>query len=448
MLPRVTDVVDDALHLLNKAGQHEQVEWLIMDFTDWFFNVPLNPLERKHFTIKYKNTFIYYLTQAQGSVNAPVVCGRMAAFVARLTQSITGMDVMRLQIYVDDPCICVLGDEKQRTLLMGMVIVFWRAVGVRLAFKKAVKGFDITWIGAHITLVDQGGKSAGVIVKAKQDIVDEVISATMQHTKENVATKKSLQSYVGKLNHIAGMVEMLRPFLADLYGVLHKPTATQAPLNCLWTKQWAHVTTWIMALLGPNTGTTLCREYRLSHYYGRSLPIRITTDASPWGLGGILTLGQQTVAYFASALTTEDEELLKIEIGSSASQQVAEALAMLVALRIWQSYWQKRGITLQVRSDSVSTLTMLAKLRVRHSSHGLGIIARELALTFGNCSYKPRILEHIPGISNDWADILSRQCQPGNTKQLPAELQKCRLEAVPLRDRPFYRTISAAKHST
>ena len=448
VLPRVTDVVDDALHLMNKAKKGQIIEWLILDFTDWFFNVPLNPLERKHFTIKYKSDYIHYLTQAQGSVNAPVVCGRMAAFVSRLTQAITGTDVMRLQTYVDDPCVCVLGNEQERTMLMAMVILFWKAIGIRLAFKKAKRGFDITWIGAQITAFDQGTTRAGVAVRAKQEIVDEVINTTNQHTTENVVSKKSLQSYVGKLNHIAGIVEMLRPFMADLYGALHKPTATQAPLNCLWTKQWAHVTLWIAALLGKQAGATLCREYRLSHYYGRSLPIIITTDACPWGLGGFLTIGQHTVACFTSALTAEDEQWLRIKIGESSSQQVAEGLAMLVALRIWKKYWQKRGVSLQVRSDSVSTLTLLAKLRVRHESYGLGVIARELALDFGNCSYKPRLLQHIPGIANDWADALSRQFQPSVNKPLPLELQRCRRDVAPERGQAYYMAHAAAKQST
>ena len=90
-LPRATDAVDDALHLMKLARNGQTIEWLVLDFTDWFFNIPLHPNERKHFATKYKDQYIGYLTQAQGSVNAPIVCGRVAALVARLTQGMTGL---------------------------------------------------------------------------------------------------------------------------------------------------------------------------------------------------------------------------------------------------------------------------------------------------------------------------------------------------------------------
>eukprot|EP00435_Cladocopium_sp_Y103_P025927 s1750_g6.t1 len=444
-LPRATDAVDDALQLMRLAKPGQSIEWLVLDFTDWFFNIPLHPDERKHFTIKYKDRYLCYLTQAQGSVNAPIVCGRVAALVARLTQGMMGLHIMRMQLYVDDPCLCILGDQRQRDLSMAIVILFWRALGVKLAFKKSTRGTKITWIGAQYEVTHQHTMKAQVSVKAKQEIIDEIIQTTQRHMKDNVATRKSLQTYTGKLNHVAGIVETLRPFLTDLYGVLHKPTRSRAPPQCLWTKQWQHVTTWVMALLGSSQGRELRREYCLAHYVNTGLEIQITTDASPWGLGGVLSINHQTVACFQSPLTAEDEKLLRIEIGSSTSQQVAEALAALVALRCWKDYWKRRGVKLFVKSDSVSTLTLLAKLKVKAKSYGLGMIARELALEFGTCSFRPRFLQHIPGIANEWADSLSRQAQPNNKKLLPNELQRCRQENITTRSEAYYRALAAAK---
>ena len=51
-LPRPTDLVDDALYLLNRAGG-EQVEALVLDFKDWFYSVPLRRDERRFFTTAY-----------------------------------------------------------------------------------------------------------------------------------------------------------------------------------------------------------------------------------------------------------------------------------------------------------------------------------------------------------------------------------------------------------
>jgi len=46
VLPRVSDTVGDALHLMKQCTIGQQIEWLTPDFTDWFFNIPLRPDER------------------------------------------------------------------------------------------------------------------------------------------------------------------------------------------------------------------------------------------------------------------------------------------------------------------------------------------------------------------------------------------------------------------
>eukprot|EP00959_Pyramimonas_sp_CCMP1952_P363328 7608249-Pyramimonas_sp.AAC.1 len=72
------------------------------------------------------------------------------------------------------------------------------------------------------------------------------------------------------------------------------------------------------------------------------------------------------------------------------------------------------------------------KLRSRAGAAGLGQIARELALDFGDCAYKPRVLEHLPGIANDTADELSRRAQPGHRLKALAVLSGA-TERHPLR---------------
>lgn len=177
---------------------------------------------------------------------------------------------------------------------MATVILFWRLLGVKLAFRKSTRGTKITWIGAQYEVTGQNTKNSMITVKAKQEIVDELVETSKQHLRENVASKKNLHTYTVKLNHVAGIVETLRPILTDFYGVLHCPTQTRAPRNCLWTKQWRHVTTWVIALLGAQLGNELKGEYSCIHYYNKGVEIQITTDASPWGLGGVLSIGHQT----------------------------------------------------------------------------------------------------------------------------------------------------------
>lgn len=95
-------------------------------------------------------------------------------------------------------------------------------------------------------------------------------------------------------------------------------------------------------------------------------------------------------------------------------------------------------MTLRIRSDSVSTLTLLIKLR---TSHGLGLVAREMALEFGASSYKPLLFQHIPGLSNDWADALSRLDQPGKGAKIPTSLLSSTRTPVPIRDVEYYQAL-------
>ena len=66
-------------------------------------------------------------------------------------------------------------------------------------------------------------------------------------------------------------------------------------------------------------------------------------------------------------------------IGDSRSQGIAEALAVLTAIRLWKSKLAERPIALQVRSDSTTALAMLNKLA--SSSPSLNYLGAELALT-------------------------------------------------------------------
>eukprot|EP00971_Amphidinium_carterae_P148106 2935354-Amphidinium_carterae.1 len=50
-------------------------------------------------------------------------------------------------------------------------------------------------------------------------------------------------------------------------------------------------------------------------------------------------------------------------IGDSSAQQSAEALAALVALRLWRPVWHHERLSLTFRSDSMAVLHLLSNLR-------------------------------------------------------------------------------------
>ena len=76
------------------------------------------------------------------------------------------------------------------------------------------------------------------------------------------------------------------------------------------------------------TGLSASRHLAGSPVLRRGLRIKITTDASPYGLGAVLSVDKEIVSHLASPLTPTDREVLGLPTTpSSSDQQAAEALA-------------------------------------------------------------------------------------------------------------------------
>ena len=86
--------------------------------------------------------------------------------------------------------------------------------------------------------------------------------------------------------------------------------------------------------------------------------VEIGIDASPWGLGSWLSIDGAIAHYFSSRIDKFDVDKFKYKIGDAKSQQLWEALAVLVAIDLWSDQWLTDRVVLNVRSDNVSALTL------------------------------------------------------------------------------------------
>ncbi len=163
--------------------------------------------------------------------------------------------------------------------------------------------------------------------------------------------------------------------------------------------------------------------------------VRIATDACPWGMGGILVCDGSIVAYFATPITDADRIKFDARSGESGFNTLWEALAILIAARLWLG--GARDGQVEVRSDSRAALGALFKL----ASPGwrLNIIAREAALDQAEEKYNLDLLTHIPGVANVIPDALSRMWAP-EPKSLPRECLEARRDDPPPRSPAFWRS--------
>ena len=182
------------------------------------------------------------------------------------------------------------------------------------------------------------------------------------------------------------------------------------------------------------------RHFTLDAFRGRGEVVTMSFDASPWGAGGFLTVDGVLRSWFTTEFTQVDENAVGMPFSTSSAQQVAEALAILFGLRAWLSAWVDKSPRLEVRSDSVTALSMVARMQT--SSPQVGVVAREVALTLSAACVRPCVIAHTPCVANKLADALSRRFQPGAVWQRPdavAHIPECMLAP---RDASYYRTIA------
>ena len=165
----------------------------------------------------------------------------------------------------------------------------------------------------------------------------------------------------------------------------------------------------------------------------------VVTDASPWGIGGVLYFLGSPVSHFSDQLHEEDLRRFQARRGDPAFNTLWEAMAILVALRCWAPLFTI-GTAVTVRSDSHGSLSAMAKNS--SPSPSLNLVMAELALDASGmvCGLTPvDQLVHIPGVSNTVADPLSRMFSP-SPLAFPAVLARSVPATPPFRDVTFWRT--------
>jgi len=319
--------------------------------------------------------------------------------------------------------------------MMAIAVLLWRLLGFPLSWRKGSRGRIVSWIGGQFTLKAGG---AGVVVRIVQDLFDEAKDLVHALLATNVIPLRKLSSAVGKLSNIANLLTVWRPFLAPMYAALHGPRPAGCPPGCIWSQQIAMPLRWFRSFFALSGGFVE-RDFDVRCFLSVDVVVQIVLDASPWGLGGVLLINGECSEFFSSGLTELDESLFGLPRGSPDGQQVWECLAALVALRLWRQIWGRQALTLRVRGDSMTMLSLIINLRP--PTPQLGLIGREIALEFAQAVFVPVVAEHIPGVANVTADKLSRWTQPGYPSTPSLLLCGAAQRDVPVRDRDFYYTL-------
>ena len=112
---------------------------------------------------------------------------------------------------------------------------------------------------------------------------------------------------------------------------------------------------------------------------------------------------------------------------------------MLLGVRAWLPIWLNGLPILEVKSDSVAAMTMVASMHTR--SPQVAVVARELALTLSESCVRPQVVKQTPGVANRLADILSRRFQPGVHFVVPQAFVGVPEVSIRSRTMDFYRSV-------
>ena len=400
VLPRLRDAMDDALTLLEHVRQpQEGVMWLSLDFIDasnscqpGFVNVVF--LQAK-LTIAGFTTALFCLGLAQ----ARVWC-RLAALVARATQSLTASSESRLELFIDDPLIALRGYQLGCSSCTVAVAGTGPAAGVAKGLLGAKGSLDSQRRRKQPNSRSEHPCAEVARVEGdRPDSLGKILGA------ETSSAKIRVQDVLWA----AGLIVQARPYVQMLYAAL------SVSKGVVYAKQLKHALTWLVALMeGFNHGF----RWKVRAHVRHQICLEVLVDASPWGGGAVRLQQSHPEECLALTWTRRDESAISAVIGTAASQAQWEAYMALRAL--WKWLLPNMEGQVRIRGDAAGVLQSFVKRSSK--SQLLSRVVREVTL---HLALTHRSLEaiHLWSEDNEWADALSRLKDPRKAAVVPPELR-------------------------
>ena len=230
---------------------------------------------------------------------------------------------------------------------------------------------------------------------AKRAFVRQTVEAIFQApAPTNVA---GLRSFLGLVNYYGKFLPDLATLLSPLYLLLQKKQ------KWMWCSAQEEAFRKVKELL---------KSSRVLVHFDSTLPLTLSCDASPYGVGAVLSHkmpeGERPIAFASRTLTTTERAY---------SQLDKEALAIVYGVKKYHQYLYGRSF--QLKTDHKPLIYIFSEKKATPAMASSRI--QRWSLTLGAYSYT---IEHRKGSENENADALSR-LPLSITRTEPAEASRC-----------------------
>ena len=431
-LPRVVDAtrmmkaIREKETMAEKKGPTWATELAVIGISDAFTVLPIAEEEKKHCLTPGIEDNVIYQFQALlfGFKVAPLLYSRFAALVARMLAGIVTLEKGGHQVYLDDSFWMLQGSLRKRATTLAAILMTMLALGAKLSLGKGCRSRTVDWIGVRFTLIDEDT----VMLSLPERFLEEMTQLLMKWENRGYAAIKELRQAAGKAAWLAGVLPRAKWVTAVFYAVLTQTLkeeeekegkAKRDRKGLFAVKRLELARLWMIQFLAVAKQRP---TRRVDLRPKTQVEVRLMTDASPEGLGGVLAVNGRLVEAFTCKVTKRVTEDLLVEYMSSSSQAVLETLAMLVALRRWINKFRGYKIEIAVQADSTAALAVSQKLAGKSNSPGLNFLGSELGLCLEESGMEGLRAIHIPGKANVEPDYLSRPSMWSSTTT-PKELQ-------------------------
>ena len=185
----------------------------------------------------------------------------------------------------------------------------------------------------------------------------------------NMVNLQKAVSSAGLCSWVASVIPRARPFVSHLWGAITdarhsqepaRSTTRRRPKDLVFVRRFRHSVEWLLALM---TGDTkIMRTFSVSMRHAE-VSFILRTDASPFGMGGVLfTPAGKVVGYWADSINDDDCERFQARRGDPSWQTEWEFLAIVASLGVFGAVLATGPMKIVIQTDNMAAVSAAMKL--------------------------------------------------------------------------------------